>query len=290
MTSEPAQHEPASHCHNCGAAVDYHYCALCGQATRLHVPSASEFIHEFIGHYVALEGRLWQTLRYLMFKPGFLTAEYIAGRRVRYVEPLRVYLTLSILFFALLKGLGPQLLNFDTPPGTKESIAAEIAREKALDRNDEEGDINLAFAPALSAKINHFMKKPEEERKHLLGTAFYSYVPYALFCLMPLFALYLKLLYLGSGRRYGEHLLFALHTNAAAFAIFIVMFASNLMNSGFLSVVLLLWLLFYLPTAMRRVYGGGRIMTFVRWQVLSILHLISIVLAIGAASGLAIMN
>jgi hypothetical protein len=290
VTSDPVQHEPASHCHNCGAAVDYHFCALCGQATRLHVPSASEFIHEFIGHYVALEGRLWQTLRFLMFKPGFLTAEYIAGRRVRYVEPLRVYLTLSILFFALLKGLGPQLLNFEPAPGTKESIAAQIAREKALDRNDEEGDINLAFAPALSAKINHFMKKPEEERKHLLGTAFYSYVPYALFCLMPLFALYLKLLYLGSGRRYGEHLLFALHANAAAFAIFIVMFASNLLNSGFLSVVLLLWLLFYLPTAMRRVYGGGRIMTFVRWQVLSILHLLSIVLAIGAASSLAIMS
>ncbi|UUZ52454.1 hypothetical protein LP419_23575 [Massilia sp. H-1] len=45
-------------------------------------------------------------------------------------------------------------------------------------------------------------------------------MPYAMFCLMPLFALYLKLLYLGSGRRYGEHLLFALHSNAFAFAMF----------------------------------------------------------------------
>ncbi|MGK5036920.1 DUF3667 domain-containing protein [Janthinobacterium sp. LB3P118] len=54
----------------------------------------------------------------LLFRPGALSNEYIAGRRVRYVEPLRVYLTFSILFFAILKfGSGDLLLPVDSEAG-----------------------------------------------------------------------------------------------------------------------------------------------------------------------------
>ncbi|MEG2964661.1 MAG: DUF3667 domain-containing protein, partial [Janthinobacterium sp.] len=94
---------PASTCHNCNTAAPGNFCSACGQSTVLHVPSAREFLHEFVAHYVALEGKLWRTLALLLFRPGALTNEYITGRRVRYVEPLRVYLTFSILFFAILK-------------------------------------------------------------------------------------------------------------------------------------------------------------------------------------------
>ena len=104
-------------CHNCGAAVSGNFCPECGQETTLHVASAREFLHEFIGHYVALEGKLWKTLALLLFRPGKLTAEYIAGRRARYVQPLRIYLTLSILFFALLR-FGPHELIQVQPHAT----------------------------------------------------------------------------------------------------------------------------------------------------------------------------
>jgi membrane-anchored protein YejM (alkaline phosphatase superfamily) len=53
------------------------------------------------------------------------------------------------------------------------------------------------------------------------------YAPYAIFCLMPVFALFLKVLYLGSGRRFGEHMLFALHTNAFAFLMFSVILLAH---------------------------------------------------------------
>lgn len=291
MTSQPAVHDATTHCHNCGAAVTYHYCALCGQETTLHVPSAGEFIHEFVGHYVALEGRLWKTLAYLLLKPGLLTAEYIAGRRVRYVEPLRVYLTLSILFFALLKVVGPQLANFDDTVGAKASAEykAEAAAAKAGAKKND-APFEIGFAPGLAAKMNKFMEKPEGERTRIITAGFYSYVPYAMFCLMPLFALYLKLLYLGSGRYYGEHLLFALHSNGFAFAMFSIMIATSYLNIGLLTFLLVLWLLLYLPLAMRRVYGGGRIMTGLRWLVLSALHMLSMAAAILAVFGLAVMN
>jgi hypothetical protein len=337
VTSSPAQHPIASNCHNCGAAVDYHYCAVCGQETKLHVPSASEFIHEFIGHYVALEGRLWKTLAYLLFRPGFLTAEYIAGRRVRYVEPLRIYLTFSILFFAVLKFAGPPVADYDlvTPPVPKtakqlqkqaekdaERQAAKAERE--VDRAEKQTDqqavknavdearseINKAagkpalqvegadgfnqavanLSPALGDKLNSFTGLPRVERNKVLVNAFYAYVPYAMFCLMPLFAFYMKVLYLGSGRRYGEHLLFALHTNAFAFAMIGTLILVSFLDWGVLTFALLLWLIFYLPKAMRRVYGGGRLMTGLRWIVLVFAHLLSIGAAIVSAFGMAVLG
>src|SRR6478672_7835883 len=100
------EHTAPSHCHNCGAATKGNFCADCGQETTLHVASAREFLHEFIGHYVALEGKLWKSLALLLFRPGRLTLEYIKGRRVRYVQPLRLYLTFSLIFFAVMKYSG----------------------------------------------------------------------------------------------------------------------------------------------------------------------------------------
>ena len=217
VTTHPAPHdEETANCHNCGAAVSYHYCALCGQETTLHVPSASEFIHEFVGHYIALEGKLWTTVRKLLLRPGFLSAEYIAGRRVRYVQPLRVYLTFSILFFFVLKLAGTPVGKVDEQAATGEPM---VTIQQA-DPGTPELMILRAVPAPLQQKLKAFNARPAAEQSKLLGAAFFAYVPYAMFILMPLFAAYLKLLYAGSGRRYGEHLLFALHTNAFAFAMF----------------------------------------------------------------------
>ena len=284
----------ASHCRNCGAAVDYHYCSVCGQETKLHVPSAREFMHEFVGHYVALEGRLWKTLFYLLCKPGFLTAEYIAGRRVRYVEPLRIYLTFSIVFFAVLKLSGPSLAQFDTPPEETRARTAQVqaAPNKSITTPDGFTADNLVikFSPTLEKKLKEFLRKPNSDKARLLTAGFYSYVPYALFLLMPVFAAYLELLYLGSGRRYGEHVLFALHSNAFAFMIIGLLIAVDPLGWGALQAALVAWLVFYLPTAMRRVYGGSRSVTFLRWIVLATMHLVSIIGAILAAFAMAVIS
>ena len=289
-------HVEHQYCHNCGAMVDYHFCAVCGQATRLHVPSAGEFIHEFVAHYVALEGRLWNTLYLLLFKPGLLTAEYIAGRRVRYVEPLRVYLTFSILFFALLKLGGPPVSDLvidDAPPPAVVAQAgpalAQAKREVIEGRKQGPSAVVLGVETSVKKKIEDFFAKPAKERNQQLYSTFFAYVPYAMFLLMPLFAMYLKLLYLGSGRRYGEHLLFALHTNAFAFFMLGLFIALSSLSLGPLKFLLVLWLLFYLPTAMRRVYGGSRWATAMRWMVLAGLHVLSIGTALLVALGFAIV-
>ncbi len=304
MTS--TAHTPdTSHCINCGASICNQFCSVCGQETRLHVASAGEFIHEFVGHYVALEGRLWKTLRYLFTKPGFLTAEYIAGRRKRYVEPLRVYLTFSILFFAILKFGGAPLIIFDEDEGVKgeqASIAAVVAQQDATrppaaspkpvkKKPDDERileELGKQY-PSLESRSKALAEKSSEERKRLYTAGFFSYIPYALFLLMPLFALYLKLLYLGTGRHYGEHLLFALHTNAFTFAAMAALMVTVHFEWGLLTTAIVFWIVAYLPLAMGRVYPGGKFTTGLRWLALVTLHVLSVGVAIIAAFGAAIL-
>ncbi|WP_323139885.1 DUF3667 domain-containing protein [Massilia phyllosphaerae] len=315
VNSELDLHHAASNCPNCSATVSGHFCHQCGQETVLHPPSAREFMHEFIGHYVAIEGKLWKSLGLLLFRPGRLTLEYIKGRRVPYVQPLRMYLTFSLIFFAVLKFSmhdvklhGQERPQHGTPPAVaqakkesgqdREKAAGEAAASPGAvhagktdmvlkeDNPGEVGDVARRVSEwvkphnaHVADRITHFGDLPLEEKGALLEESFYHYAPYAIFFMMPFFALYLKMLYLGSGRRYGEHLLFALHTNAFAF---LAMTVTVLVPEGFGLVTFLLWmwLAFYLPTAMRTVYGGSRKLTALRWLVLMFLHQLTIGLAL----------
>lgn len=94
-------------CANCGASLDGAFCAACGQkATVLRQP-----LHQFLGEafteYFGFDGRLWTSLRALLLHPGRLTRAYFAGQRVRYLRPLRLYLSATLLFFFLLSVLDP---------------------------------------------------------------------------------------------------------------------------------------------------------------------------------------
>jgi len=316
-------HAPSPNCPNCEAVVSGHFCANCGQEAILHHASTREFLHEFIGHYVALEGKLWGTVMRLLFRPGALTLEYIRGRRVRFVQPLRLYLTLSLVFFALMKftsGFDPGTEDKDSKPEAEVASAtaeaappakpltkdekrgkaaaeaaigamqedfkqeeAATAAERGKSKNnlnftmmDKEGDF-LNRWPTLRHKWQSFEDLPGEEKGKVFTEGFYHYAPYAIFCLMPVFALMLKVLYLGSGKRFGEHLLFALHSNAFAFFIYSVILV---MPFGFVNFVLWCWLLGYLPWAMRRVYGGSRWGVFLRWGTLMTFYSIAIGVAV----------
>ena len=278
-------HASSPTCLNCGAATTANFCSACGQETRLHVASAAEFFHEFIGHYIALEGKLWQTLWLLISRPGKLTADYIAGRRVRYVAPLRVYLSLSLLFFALLK-FGPvdfKVNPGDQPPDSAVAAGAPAPSNKAVaTAPPPKSGVHVStklgqFNPKWETRIHEMEAMPLGQSQALLKAKFFAYVPYAVFLIMPVFALYLKVLYLRSGRSYGEHMLFALHTNAFAF---LMLGSMLLVRFHWVSWGLFAWMLAYLPLAMRRVYGGSKRLTVARWIVLMMAYVLTMVVAI----------
>jgi hypothetical protein len=311
MNSQVDLHQAASDCSNCGAHVSGNFCHECGQETVLHPPSTREFLHEFIGHYVALEGRLLQTMKLLLLKPGQLSLEYMRGRRVRYIEPLRVYLTFSLIFFAVFKFMGEDhhignvklkgvpVVTVDAEdkkpaaPAPEAAAARPQASTSAKPAGDEGGkhadakteekedDDHSAFGRLIDGVVS----SATDDNGGKVKKSFFGYAPYAVFAMMPLFALFLKILYLGSGKRYGEHLLFALHTNAFAFLMLTLLLLTP-EGIPFVGKLLGLWLIFYLPTAMRRVYGGSRKLTALRWIVLMFLHLMALTIAIASTVGI----
>lgn len=100
--ARPPAHHTLTHCLNCGEELKGEYCYKCGQkGTEIDVP-LGEVIQEFLRDELKIDARLNHTIIPLLFKPGLLTADYIAGRRVRYVPPLRMYVFISLVMFFLL--------------------------------------------------------------------------------------------------------------------------------------------------------------------------------------------
>ena len=113
-------------CPNCGATLRGPFCHDCGQkATAAHL-KLHDVAHDVMHEFLHLDGKIWRTLKLLVAKPGMLTREFIDGRRARYVSPLRLYLTFSVLFFALAAIV----------PGARESMirtsASDSEQAKAL--------------------------------------------------------------------------------------------------------------------------------------------------------------
>ena len=99
--------EPPTVCLNCGAALPGQFCPDCGQRAQPLRTPLHRFLGQMITEFFGIDGRVWRTLGALLFKPGKLTAEFVAGRRRRYLSPLRVYISATLLFFLLLAILDP---------------------------------------------------------------------------------------------------------------------------------------------------------------------------------------
>jgi hypothetical protein len=92
-------------CLNCGSKLLDIYCHHCGQKDLPKRQTLGELIENFIGSFYSFESKFFRTVRYLLFKPGFLPVEYTAGRRESYYHPARAYAFISFIFFLLLFAL-----------------------------------------------------------------------------------------------------------------------------------------------------------------------------------------
>lgn len=87
-------------CRNCSTLLAGRWCHACGQDSRDPVRDLPVLAGEFFDGVFGLDSRLVRTLRLLFGSPGALTDEFVAGRRARYLGPLRLYLVVSVVFFA----------------------------------------------------------------------------------------------------------------------------------------------------------------------------------------------
>src|SRR5213083_521477 len=93
------QRTPIADCENCGAQLQGHWCAKCGQPAIDYRRSFRHVIADLLNEFLNWDSKFFATIGLLLVRPWKLTNAFLAGHRVRYVHPLRLYLLASILFF-----------------------------------------------------------------------------------------------------------------------------------------------------------------------------------------------
>ncbi|ULQ56930.1 DUF3667 domain-containing protein [Flavihumibacter rivuli] len=88
-------------CLNCGTIVEGRYCHNCGQENLEPRETLWGLITHFVYDITHFDGKFFSTLKYLLFRPGFLSSEYIKGRRNSYLHPIRMYVFTSAFFFLI---------------------------------------------------------------------------------------------------------------------------------------------------------------------------------------------
>ena len=262
-------------CRNCRTPLHGQYCSNCGQREGRPDIRFSEAAGELLGEMFERDSRLWNTLFNLLFRPGFLPAEFIAGRRARYVPPFRLYLIISFLLFLVLS-VGTKVVLLDEASRPTEVTGESVAPEKI------EGEINIQLGTApdqspgqqsatvsldivdedspqwlqnLEQRAEGNIERLEDDPGPFID-ALMEYLPQMMFLLLPLFALLLRLCYLLSPFHYLQHLVFAFYLHCFVYLAYLAGVLLEYLDThadGFLFFVTLA----YLFIALKRTYGSG---------------------------------
>jgi hypothetical protein len=147
---------PLPYCENCGAPMAGPFCAQCGQAAVDYRRSFRHIIVDVLDSFLNWDSKFFATIGWLIARPWHLTNQFLAGRRARYVHPLRLYLLVSILFFFV--------VNY-----WAKSIHADPSKLSTADRADIAAELNDPdIPPAVKARIRDALetkgrKQPEAQ-------------------------------------------------------------------------------------------------------------------------------
>lgn len=114
-------------CLNCGTALTDRFCPHCGQKAQPTRLPLREVLGEASSTFLNLDGLFWRTLTTLFAQPGRVTRDYNAGKRAAYLPPLRVYLSISVIYFVTLSLVGGNrvlFVNFTSDEGDASGSAA----------------------------------------------------------------------------------------------------------------------------------------------------------------------
>jgi hypothetical protein len=256
-----------------------------------------ELAMDAVSEFSGWDGRLASTLRALVQRPGLLTREFLEGRRARYISPLRVYLIASLVYFVLAaaapnvtlesgKSVGlrvgikppPASVPASRPERVGDAASSALESGEALSPAARDSVLaDIARAPAL---MRPFLRRAVEDpggfRRGILET-----MPRMLFALLPIFAGIVALFY--RGRKYPEHLYFAIHLHAFIFLALAVGELLKFVQVSVLvvvaSVVTLIWIPIYATLAFRRVYGGSLGVTLMKEVAVGAIYAVTAVLA-----------
>ncbi len=258
--------EPPPHsCENCGARLAGPYCSACGQPARSPLTSVRTFASHVLDDVASLDSRLMRTLGALFFRPGRLSAEYLAGRRIRYTYPVQLYLLAAATFF-LVASFRPFLWVDTTHRMVRGALpgmgVGNTLAHRTLQRIAASGLSLDLFAAHFEDAVN-------------------AWLPVFLVGSVALFSLVLYAFEFRRERRYLPHAVFTLHWTA--FYLFVMAAARLLPATRTLQQLSLFLALVWLTAALRRVYGQGLELSLVKAFVLLIAFLVMLVVWVQSA-------
>jgi len=168
---EPTTPQPRA-CQNCGTPMRGEYCHACGQPIKGMIRPLSSMLHDVADTILNIDSRIFRTLGPLYLRPGYLSNEYFAGRRVRYVTPFRLYFFLSVIaFFAAQFALSDiNMNNAVISDGAQEIGAAQTPEEVEKARDDVIAKFKKLTGPAAGGAeqaIKNVNRKAENRLAHL---------------------------------------------------------------------------------------------------------------------------
>ena len=273
----------AVRCQNCGNQVSQRYCGACGQRLEPPLHSLLQFTQLAAEDLTHADSRLWRTLWALLFKPGHLTAEFLAGHRARYLPPVRLYLVLSVAFFRVATAVQTHftVLQFDDARPLSGETPAQRAERLCGNATYDGPGARLAFpwVPAACRKI-------AADNGRELQTQFLHNIPRAMFVFLPLLAGIMMLMYWRPRHYYVEHLLLFVHNHAFVFLVAgIVLLLSKLVpHVPGLNLAIFLYFVWYMYRSMRIAYHQGRALTVSKLVLLAFFYLLFALLMLAATS------
>lgn len=245
----------ADRCLNCGEAIQTNFCPHCGQENTDNRVSVRALFQDVIDEFLKFDSKLFATLSALILRPGLLTKAYNTGRRVRFIPPFKLYFTITAVYFLVFSSLhtGDMLRREMDDRAASVDFRASVQKLPTTMTNGQVTD-RQARAIRMEGKFRTATARLGVWLTTNLGTLF--------FFLVPVTALFLKLLYLRSDYLYVEHLVFAVHNQCFQFLVSLVLlFAPN--NIGRTTLAMLIMPV-YTVFAMRRVYEQGMVKSVVK--------------------------
>ena len=195
---------PLDTCLNCGTILNGKFCHTCGQKKiEDKERTLKHFFYQFFGAAFFLENNLIRSLWLLLSRPGFLAAEYLEGRRKRYMAPISLFLLINLVYFFTVSLTDMNLSLAEQIRQPQHGWLAEVMIEKRLDSRE--------------MKFEEYASAYNEQSTSLSKTLIILHA--------PILAAMLTLLFVRKKYYFTDHLVFSLYMIAFVLLLSIILFA-----------------------------------------------------------------
>ena len=197
-------------CRNCGTQLEQRYCSCCGQDRLAGAQrSFSRMVIDIFSNTFAFDNKTWVSIAKLLFRPGFLSKEYISGRIVSYMQPIKMFWIMVLIFSVV----------YSFHDHTSSVLLKQ--KKEISNQQQTESVINENITVEEDIPIEEVVKKEPEVMKGV-ASDYFQYLPYFMLLVIPIFTAFLALFFRKEKYAFSEHLIFAIHLHTVFFFIFTV--------------------------------------------------------------------